>query len=121
MFKNEKVKARETFRISSALQETVASVAVAATFLGAAATILRRRIKSSEVTETKTEGVDLHCELLEIQEQSVLFCFRLRLNDWQVPKKAWEDREKSGFPKSGATAQNVLQLDPVVYVEAVGR
>ncbi|CAA2973367.1 PREDICTED: uncharacterized protein LOC105959113 [Olea europaea subsp. europaea] len=53
--KHVKVKAGETFRISSALPETVASVAVAATVVGAAATILRRRTKSSEVTETPTK------------------------------------------------------------------
>ncbi|CAA2973369.1 ATP-dependent zinc metalloprotease FTSH 12, chloroplastic [Olea europaea subsp. europaea] len=53
--KHVKVKAGETFRISSALPETVASVAVAATVVGAAATILRRRTKSSEVTEDLAE------------------------------------------------------------------
>ncbi|KAL2507058.1 hypothetical protein Fot_31150 [Forsythia ovata] len=55
---NVKVKAGETFRISSALPETVASVAVAATVVGAAATILARRTKSSDVTEVPTKTCD---------------------------------------------------------------
>lgn len=40
-----------TVKVVSALPETAASVAVAATVVGAAATFLMRRTKSSEVTE----------------------------------------------------------------------
>jgi uncharacterized membrane protein YjjB (DUF3815 family) len=42
---------RKTSLVSSALPETVASVAIAATVVGAAATLLVRRTKASEVTE----------------------------------------------------------------------
>ncbi|KAI3450603.1 hypothetical protein Pfo_007268 [Paulownia fortunei] len=46
------LRGRETVRILSALPETATSVAVAATIVGAAATFLVRRNRSSEVTET---------------------------------------------------------------------
>lgn len=42
---------RKTSMVSSALPETAASVAIAATVVGAAATILARRTKASEATE----------------------------------------------------------------------
>jgi uncharacterized membrane protein YjjB (DUF3815 family) len=42
---------RKTSMVSSALPETAASVAIAATIVGAAATLLVRRSKASEVTE----------------------------------------------------------------------
>jgi uncharacterized membrane protein YjjB (DUF3815 family) len=42
---------RKTSLVSSALPETAASVAIAATIVGAAATLLVRRTKASEVTE----------------------------------------------------------------------
>ncbi|KAG8387623.1 hypothetical protein BUALT_Bualt02G0040400 [Buddleja alternifolia] len=46
-----KVRGREIVRTPSALAETAASIAVAATVVGAAATFLVRRTKSSEVTK----------------------------------------------------------------------
>lgn len=42
---------RKLFTISYALPETAASVAIAATVVGAAATLLIRRTKAAEVTE----------------------------------------------------------------------
>lgn len=42
---------RKKFTVSSALPETAASVAIAATVVGAAATFLVRRTKASETTE----------------------------------------------------------------------
>ncbi|KAE8037788.1 hypothetical protein FH972_010350 [Carpinus fangiana] len=44
---------RKTSLVSSALPETAASVAIAATIVGAAATLLVRRTKASEVTELR--------------------------------------------------------------------
>ncbi|XP_060175273.1 uncharacterized protein LOC132605991 isoform X2 [Lycium barbarum] len=46
-----KAPASRVLKVSSALAETAASIAVAATVVGAAATILVRRTKASEVTE----------------------------------------------------------------------
>ncbi|XP_062172906.1 uncharacterized protein LOC133878372 isoform X2 [Alnus glutinosa] len=46
---------RKTSMVSSALPETAASVAIAATIVGAAATLLVRRSKASEVTELRLE------------------------------------------------------------------
>ncbi|KAK4440708.1 hypothetical protein Salat_0405700 [Sesamum alatum] len=52
---NANTRGRETIRILSALPETAASVVVAATIVGAAATYLVRRTKSSEETEVPTK------------------------------------------------------------------
>ncbi|KAL3850420.1 hypothetical protein ACJIZ3_012302 [Penstemon smallii] len=46
---------RERVRVLSALPETAASIAVAATIVGAAATFLARRSKSSEAVEAPTK------------------------------------------------------------------
>ncbi|KAG6432807.1 hypothetical protein SASPL_104394 [Salvia splendens] len=54
----EKTRRRETVKVLSSLPETAASVAVAATFVGAAATFLIRKTKSSEVTEAPTRTCD---------------------------------------------------------------
>ncbi|KAH6765535.1 transmembrane protein [Perilla frutescens var. hirtella] len=58
---NAKTRSRETVKVLSALPETAASVAVAATVVGAAATFLIRRTKSSEATEAPTRTCD-DCE-----------------------------------------------------------
>ena len=47
--------------ISCALAETAASVAVAATVVGAAATILVRRTRASEATEVRTSTCSECC------------------------------------------------------------
>ncbi|XP_058734979.1 uncharacterized protein LOC131606910 [Vicia villosa] len=51
---------RRSFTVSSSLPETAVSVAVAATFVGAAATLLVKRSKASEPTQLKIELKD--CE-----------------------------------------------------------
>ncbi|XP_057781835.1 uncharacterized protein LOC131000084 isoform X2 [Salvia miltiorrhiza] len=53
-----KTRSRETVKVLSSLPETAASVAVAATVVGAAATFLMRRTKSSESTEAPTRTCD---------------------------------------------------------------
>ncbi|KAL8515974.1 hypothetical protein ACS0TY_014604 [Phlomoides rotata] len=56
--KKAKIQNRESVRRVSALPETAASVAVAATVVGAAATFLIRRSKSSQVTEAPCEDCE---------------------------------------------------------------
>ncbi|PIN03547.1 hypothetical protein CDL12_23918 [Handroanthus impetiginosus] len=56
--KKAKIGGRGTVRIPPALPETAASIAVAATVVGAAATFLVKRAKSSEVSEVPTRICD---------------------------------------------------------------
>ncbi|KAK6144420.1 hypothetical protein DH2020_021240 [Rehmannia glutinosa] len=115
----------EAVRIVCALPETAASIVVAATVVGAAATFLRRRTKSSEVTEAPTKtcedcggsGVCSECN----GEGFVL----KRLSEGSAEKarlmaKIWQLDTQPGFQRSGATAQSAPLLDLVLHAVAVG-
>ncbi|KAL8029747.1 hypothetical protein ABFX02_14G244800 [Erythranthe guttata] len=52
------IRGRKTVRILSALPETAASIAVTATIVGLAATLLARRTKSSQVNEEPTKSCE---------------------------------------------------------------
>ncbi|XP_050936429.1 uncharacterized protein LOC103501412 isoform X4 [Cucumis melo] len=104
---------RRTLTIASSLPETAASVAIAATVVGAAATFLSRRNKDSEAVEAYVRNAKVKVLCLrncQMKMQSG--------RGWL--RRIWPLDSPQRFLKNGVTVPSALLLDLVVLVVAVG-
>ncbi|CAN6692342.1 unnamed protein product [Malus baccata var. baccata] len=104
---------RPSSLVSSALPETVASIAIAAAVVGTAATILAKRTKASEEAEVPMKICEACWGLGYVLNAKVKALYSrnsqtkvLRGQDWLL--RIWPLDTQQGFQRNGATAQSAL-------------
>ncbi|XP_025684907.1 uncharacterized protein [Arachis hypogaea] len=101
--KSQQLQGRRLSTVSFALPETAASVAVTATLVAAAATLLVNRTKSSD---SSTQSA--------MEKDSCSRNDRTKAQRGQDHKlRTWLLDSQQGFQRSGAIAQSALLADPV--------